>query len=133
MIKEIYDQARLLFGEDTEEEYVEMAKEIAARDIAFDKALDRYEKLGVDPPDSLRWGGAYTTAGAAFGPPMTILCSTSVEPGGFLPTPPNRIKMDYEPEWMCKGCGSVMLRSHRKCEECGAPRHFLYRVGDDDE
>ena len=110
MIKEIYDKGKvLLLGEDNEEPYVEIKQ----------PEID----WGVT-----RWGGSGTTA-APF-PPLTTMCSTSMSPGEYIPYP----EAPPQPpilEWRCEGCESVMLAEYRQCEECGAPRHFLYGVDDD--
>ncbi len=111
MLKEIYDKGKvLLLGEDNEEPYVEIKQ----------PEID----WGVT-----RWGGSPTTVAHPY-PPITVMCSTSMESGGFLPheRPPTPPPLT---EWRCKGCDSVMLSEHRQCEECGAPRHFLYGVDDD--
>lgn len=31
-------------------------------------------------------------------------------------------------EWRCDHCETVNLREHRKCDECGFPRPFLYGI-----
>lgn len=64
--------------------------------------------------------------------PNTVMCASSMEPGGFLPYPETPPTPPILMEWRCEACGCVMLQEHRKCEECGLPRHFLYRVGDDE-
>jgi hypothetical protein len=35
-------------------------------------------------------------------------------------------KMKTATEWRCEHCRCVNLREHRKCDECGFPRPFLY-------
>ena len=93
----------------------------------------KYETLlpqpGTRAGPELMWGGQAFSSAAYYNTPITTMCTTSMEPGGFVsyrePTPPPLM------EWRCEGCGSVMLAEHRKCEECGTPRHFLYSVADD--
>ena len=81
--------------------------------------------------DPLRW----TTAG---GPPNSIYGTTSMEETSMLDLesvvgyPEDFNEIPPIEEWRCEGCGSVMLKEHRDCKECGKPRHFLYRVGDDE-
>ena len=108
--------------------YSEQAIETLPDNFA-DLVHERYVEKCVDAEDivnyePVRWGGDYTTA-AYPGPPITTVCSTAMEPGGFFPTPTHRITPEPV-EWRCEGCGSVMLQEHRTCQECGKPRHFLY-------
>ncbi len=117
MIREIYDKGKvLLLGEDGPEHYTELPQGV----------VDSGERWYP------RWGGnpGVTSAGGTL-PPNTMICATSMEPGGFLPTPIHR-PVPAVTEWRCKSCESVMLAEHRKCEDCGAPRHFLYKTGADD-
>jgi len=111
VIREIYDQGKvLLLGEDGQEHYTELAQEMVDRDT-------RLTEYNYFP----RWGG---------NPNVTTFSATSMEPGGYLPTPAHR-PIPRVTEWRCENCESVMLAEHRKCEDCGAPRHFLYGTGDD--
>ena len=63
--------------------------------------------------------GLFTTASS-----NALFCSTAMEDYPI-------VRQSDPIEWRCEGCGSVMLKEHRKCEECGAPRHFIYGAGDD--
>ena len=110
-LKKIYDQGKVLLLPD------EQAK---------------YETLIPQAGTELRWGGKGPSSSAsAHYPPITTMCSTSMEPGGFISYREPSPLLPTLTEWRCEGCGSVMLAEHRKCEECGTPRHFLYSVADD--
>ncbi len=139
MLKEIYDKGKvLLLGEDNEEPYERLAQDMVARDAEIkmvEEHHDRYmqecaEANDMVPYKPLRWGGVESDVGILGSPPITTYCTTAMEDVGEI-IPPDTFESRFMGEWRCEGCNSVMLSEHRQCEECGAPRHFLYGVDDD--
>ena len=80
--------------------------------------VDEYEPL-IDSGSTSSWNMGM----------ITTVCTTAMEDYPILRLP----ETNLEPiiEWKCKSCGSVNLKEHRACEECGSPRHFIYGAGDD--
>ena len=122
-LKKIYDQGKVMLLGDEQEKYETLAQDMVDRDERF----NRYDDM-----DKSRWGGqGSVSSSSAHYPPITTMCSTSMEPGGFVSYREPSPLLPTLTEWRCEGCGSVMLSEHRACEECGSPRHFLYSVADD--
>ena len=76
-----------------------------------------YEKLSISPHSLDAMASSFIMYGTDRN--YSLFCSTSMEEFPII--------RRSEPivEWRCEGCQSVNLMEHRKCEECGAPRHFL--------
>ena len=108
MVKEVHDQKKVLLLDD-EKEMTPLTYPVRSY---FGRQFDRYNDMVH---------------------PITTICTTSMEPGGFLPYYETPIPPPILTEWRCESCGSVMLSEHRKCEECGKPRHFLYQNDEEDE
>ena len=112
-LKKIYDQGKVLLLGDEQAKYETLLPQ-----------------PGTRAGPELMWGGQAFSTAAYYNTPITTVCTTSEGPSDFMtykPEPP----LKRWGEWRCEGCGSVMLSEHRKCEECGTPRHFLYSVADD--